>query len=94
MNELEQVLAGESAHSAPATILESLPGELAHRAVSGAPHTIYEELWHIVFWQQVTLDWILSIETPFPLARQTASPPRPTQPRKTGPTAAAFLPYQ
>jgi uncharacterized damage-inducible protein DinB len=66
MNELEQVLAGESAHSAPATILESLPGELAHRAVSGAPHTIYEELWHIVFWQQVTLDWILSIETPFP----------------------------
>jgi uncharacterized damage-inducible protein DinB len=66
MNELEQVLAGESAHAAPSTILESLPAELAHRAVAAAPHTIYQELWHITFWQQVTLDWVRGIETPFP----------------------------
>jgi uncharacterized damage-inducible protein DinB len=66
MNELEQVLAGESAHAAPATILEGLPSELAHRAVPGAAHTVYQELWHIAFWQQVTLDWIRGIETPFP----------------------------
>jgi hypothetical protein len=58
MNELEQVLAGESAHAAPATILEGLSGEMAHRPVAGAPHTIYRELWHIAFWQRVTLDWI------------------------------------
>jgi uncharacterized damage-inducible protein DinB len=66
MNELEQLLAGESAHAAPATILEALSGELAHRVLSGAPHTIFQELWHIAFWQQVTLDWIRGIETPFP----------------------------
>jgi uncharacterized damage-inducible protein DinB len=66
MNELEQVLAGESAHAAPATILEGLSNELAHREVPGAAHTIYEELWHMAFWQQVTLDWVRGIETPFP----------------------------
>ncbi|MGD0737122.1 MAG: DinB family protein [Terracidiphilus sp.] len=66
MNELEQLLAGESAHAAPAVILEGLPGELAHQVIPGAPHTIYQELWHIAFWQQVTLDWIRGIETPFP----------------------------
>jgi uncharacterized damage-inducible protein DinB len=66
MSELEQVLAGESAHTAPARILEALEPELAHRKPAGAPHSIYEELWHINFWQQMTLDWISGIETPYP----------------------------
>jgi uncharacterized damage-inducible protein DinB len=66
MNELEQVLTGESAHAAPATILGGLSDELAHRAIPGAAHTIYQELWHIAFWQKVTLDWVRGIETPFP----------------------------
>jgi hypothetical protein len=52
MNELEQVLTGDSAHTPPAIILEGLPSEAAHGTVAGAPHTIYEELWHIAFWQQ------------------------------------------
>jgi len=66
MSELEQVLAGDSAAAAPAVILENLPEELAHRLLPGAPHTIYQELWHITFWQQVTLDWVNGLETPFP----------------------------
>jgi uncharacterized damage-inducible protein DinB len=66
MNELAQVLIGDSAAAPPAHILEALPAELAHRAITGAPHTIYQELWHIAFWQQVTLDWVSGIETPFP----------------------------
>jgi uncharacterized damage-inducible protein DinB len=66
MNELEKVLSGDSAHTPPAGILENLPSELAHRKIDRAPHTIYEELWHIVFWQQVTLDWVRGTETPFP----------------------------
>jgi hypothetical protein len=67
MNELEQVLAGDSAHTPPAIILEGLTSEAAHRAIAGAPRTIYEELWHIAFWQQVTLDWVRGIETPYPV---------------------------
>jgi uncharacterized damage-inducible protein DinB len=66
MNELERVLLGDSAHTRPAQILEGLTTEQVHRAVEGAPHTIYQELWHIAYWQQVTLDWLQGIETPYP----------------------------
>jgi uncharacterized damage-inducible protein DinB len=85
MNELAQALTAESAHASPAHILEALPEELVHRPVPGAPHTIYQELWHLAFWQQMTLDWISGIETPypsqpsdpFPTEVQTASEPWP-----------------
>ncbi|HUX28896.1 MAG TPA: DinB family protein [Terracidiphilus sp.] len=66
MSELEQVLIGDSAAAPPAAILEGLASETAHQTVKGAPHTIFGELWHIAFWQQVTLDWVSGIETPFP----------------------------
>jgi uncharacterized damage-inducible protein DinB len=66
MSELEQVLVGDSAHTPPVNILENLASDLAHRSIQGAPHTIYEELWHIAYWQRVTLDWISGIETLVP----------------------------
>jgi len=66
MNELEQILVGESYAAAPSHILEGLTEELVHRKPATAPHSVYEELWHTGFWQQVTLDWIDGIETPFP----------------------------
>jgi uncharacterized damage-inducible protein DinB len=67
LTELEQVLIGDSAHTPPANILENLSSDTAHRVIQGAPHTIYEELWHIAFWQQVTLDWVRGIEAPYPV---------------------------
>jgi hypothetical protein len=67
VNELEQVIIGDSAAAPPAHILEGVERGLAHRALDGAPHTIYQELWHITFWQQITLDWVNGIETPFPV---------------------------
>jgi hypothetical protein len=66
MNELVQVLEGNSAAAPPAFILEELSSETAHRTVDGSPRTIYEELWHIAYWQQMTLDWVRGIETPYP----------------------------
>lgn len=67
MNELAQALIADSAYAAPSNILEALPDELAHRRIPAAPHTIYQELWHLAFWQQITLDWISGVETPFPV---------------------------
>jgi uncharacterized damage-inducible protein DinB len=67
MNELERAPVGDSYAVPLAHILEGLRGDLVHRDVAGAPHTLYQELWHIAFWQQVTLDWIDGIETPYPL---------------------------
>jgi len=74
MSELEQVIAGDSAAAPPAFILEGLESELAHQLIPGAPHTIYAELWHITFWQQVTLDWVSGIETPFPDSPEAGFP--------------------
>ncbi len=66
MSELAQALTGDSYAAPPAHILEGLPEDLAHRKLPYVPHTLYEELWHLAFWQQVTLDWVSGTETPFP----------------------------
>jgi uncharacterized damage-inducible protein DinB len=70
MSELVQALISDSYAAAPSHILQGLPNDfpdsLVHRAIPNAPHTIYQELFHITFWQQISLDWIAGIETPFP----------------------------
>lgn len=76
MNELAEALIGESAFAAPAHIIEALHDGLSQRKIPSAPHTIYQELWHIAFWQQMTLDWISGLETPFPA---NAADPFPTE---------------
>lgn len=74
MTELEEVLVGESYAAAPAKILEGLNDDLAHRVPAGVPHSIYEEVWHMAFWQRVTLDWISGVETPFPASPRDGFP--------------------
>src|ERR1700692_1343236 len=66
MNELAQALIAESYAAPPSHILEGLTDNLAHRELPNVPHTIYQELWHLAFWQQISLDWIAGIETPYP----------------------------
>jgi uncharacterized damage-inducible protein DinB len=66
LHELERALVSDSAFAPPPHILEGISDDLAHKKFPGAPHTIYAELWHIAFWQQITLDWISGIETPNP----------------------------
>ena len=66
MNELAQALIAESYAAPPSHILEGLTDDLVHRELPNIPHTIYAELWHLTFWQQITLDWIAGIETPYP----------------------------
>lgn len=65
-NELERSLVADSAFTPPSHILEGIHDQLAHQQTPGAPHSIYAELWHVAFWQQITLDWIKGIETPCP----------------------------
>jgi uncharacterized damage-inducible protein DinB len=83
MNELERALVSNSAAAPPAHILEGLSDELAHREVQGAPRTIYEELWHIAFWQQVTLEWIDGVETPYPEHASVGFPTAPDRQRES-----------
>ncbi len=67
MYEFERVLGGDSAAAPPSFILEGISEDQAHRRIGLAPHTIFQELWHITFWQQISLDWVRGFETPFPL---------------------------
>ncbi|NYF78371.1 DinB family protein [Granulicella arctica] len=80
MSELAQALTGDSAFTPAAHILESLPDDLVHQTFPSAPHTIYQELWHLAFWQQITLNWIAGIETPYPTSPADAFPPTVPQP--------------
>ena len=76
MTELGRALIAESAHAAPSHILEAIPDGLEHTVIPGAPHTIYQELWHLAFWQTVTLEWISGVETPYP---EKTTDPFPTE---------------
>lgn len=66
MHELALCLIGDSAHTPPSRLLEHMTDELARARVAGAPHTVYEELWHAAFWQQQALDRIDGTEMSFP----------------------------
>lgn len=68
LSELQQILNGDAYAAPPNHILEGLNDTVVHQKPGGAPHSIYEELWHICFWQQVTLDWVSGIERPFPVS--------------------------
>lgn len=74
MTELEQLLSGDGAAAPPAFILEKLTAGQAHQSIPGSPRTIYQELWHVTFWQQVSLDWIAGVETPFPAHAEQGFP--------------------
>ena len=76
MNELTQALIAESYAAPPSHILEGLGGDLVHCELPNVPHTIYAELWHLTFWQQITLDWIAGIETPYPNRPSDGFPPK------------------
>src|SRR5258708_17432877 len=78
MNELVQAITAESYAAPPSHILEGLTDDLAHREHPNVPHTIYAELWHLTFWQQITLDWIAGIETPYPNRPSDGFPKNPS----------------
>jgi uncharacterized damage-inducible protein DinB len=66
MNELALTFNGDSAHTPPSHILENLSEEMAHRTIAAVPHTIYAEVWHAAYWQQVMLDRVHDRDTRFP----------------------------
>ena len=74
MNELQRALIGDSAAAPPDHILDGVTSQFALQIIAGAPHSIYQELWHITFWQKMTLDWVSGTETPFPATPSAGFP--------------------
>lgn len=66
MNELQRMLISNGVGAPPAHVLEAMDEAMAHRRYPGAPHSIYEEVWHLAFWQELSLDWISGKATPYP----------------------------
>ena len=67
MNELAQALISTSAFAAPASILEAIPESQSHaKSTNSIPHSIYDEVWHMAFWQDISLDWVQGKPTPVP----------------------------
>jgi uncharacterized damage-inducible protein DinB len=70
MNELARALIGNSAFAPARTILQAIPDETASFkpsvATGSAPHSIYDEVWHMAYWQDISLDWIQGKPTPVP----------------------------
>ena len=72
MNELARALIGSSAFAPAKNILQAIPEPAAHREticrrLGAAPRSIYEEVWHMAFWQEISLDWVQGKPTPYPL---------------------------
>jgi uncharacterized damage-inducible protein DinB len=70
MNELARALIGSSAFAPAKNILQAVSDATAHEkpitAVGSAPHSIYDEVWHMAYWQEISLDWIQGKPTPVP----------------------------
>ncbi|HWT66945.1 MAG TPA: DinB family protein [Terracidiphilus sp.] len=66
MNELQRVLVGDAAAAAPGQIVSGVTEEMAHRKPAGVPRSLYEELWHVTFWTEISLDWVGGVATPYP----------------------------
>ena len=58
MNTLATLLTGRGAHAEMAHVLEDIDASSFGARPHRAPHSIYEELWHLVYWQDLILGWI------------------------------------
>lgn len=66
MTTLPKLLYGEGAFANVEHILENLSAEQAKMRLAGAPHSLYEELWHVDFWQHLALSVIHSEPVVYP----------------------------
>ena len=70
MNELAKSLIADSAFAPPKNVLQALPDQAAHAKTQtdhgSAPHSIYAEVWHMAYWQDISLDWVQGKPTPVP----------------------------
>lgn len=58
MTTLPKLLYGEGVFANVEHILEDLSEEQAKMRLAGVPHSLYEELWHVDFWQHLALSVI------------------------------------
>jgi uncharacterized damage-inducible protein DinB len=67
MNELAKSLIANSAFAPPKNILQGLDtNAVLSKPHPSIPNSIYAEVWHMAFWQEISLDWVQGKPTPVP----------------------------
>lgn len=76
---LVRALAGEDAHVDPERALAGLDAGQAGRLPGGAPHSVYQILCHVLYWQDLLLQALRGSEVAWPssAAEGWRAPPRP-----------------
>ena len=63
---LRHALSGTGAHTETKTVFEALEWKLAGSLPAGAPHSIYQLLNHMLYWQDWVVEWLDEEEPPLP----------------------------
>lgn len=64
--ELQRLLVQNAAFTPPSRIVADVPYSSRTQRTSGAPHSIAEELWHVVYWQDLFVLWARGEESSYP----------------------------
>src|ERR1700739_2787859 len=80
MNELQRVLIANGVGAPASHVLEAVDDALSHARIPGTPHSIYEEVWHLTFWTELSLDWVEGRRTPYPEHASQGFPAEATEP--------------
>lgn len=90
---LQNVLQGTGSYANVSHILEGLDGELAGTTIAGAPHTIWQILKHLIYWQDFCLQLLHGDDAVAPEHASDSWPGTvsPTGPREWGDTVDEFL---
>jgi uncharacterized damage-inducible protein DinB len=66
VNELQRLISSNGAFTPPLRIVDAIAPEFWNARPAGVPHSIAEELWHIVYWIEHSLSWIRCELLPYP----------------------------
>src|ERR1700687_2691257 len=65
-NEIQRLLLQNAAFTPPLRIVSAIPEKIRTLRVPSVPHSIAEELWHVVFWQDRFLQWARREDLAYP----------------------------
>ncbi len=89
---LHRQLSGKASHVAMLDALEGLTFDRAGTRVAGVPHTIFQVLHHMIYWQDIALARLRGEDPAFPASAADgwATPPAPTDEADWAGAIAAF----
>ena len=67
-------LSGKGAHVLAKNVFEGLDWKLAGKRPEGAPHSLFQLLNHLIYWQNWVVDWLDGKEPPLPTKAPSSWP--------------------